>query len=42
MILYIFLQRTHEHLRKEGCNASKVILSANDGEDVHSPFINIA
>ena len=42
MILYIVLQCAHEHLRKEGCNGSKVISSTNDGEDVRSPFINIA
>ena len=29
-------------LRKEGCNTSKVIPSANDGEGIRSPFMNIA
>ena len=37
----IFVANTHKR-SEEGCNASKVISSASDGEGIRSPFINIA
>ena len=37
----IFVANTHERF-EEGCNASKIISSANDGEGIRSPFMNIA